>query len=154
MTRDDLDHILEEHRRWRDSDGRDGARAHPEGANLEGAHLEGANLEGAHLHRANLRGARLQGAHLHRALLSFADLRNANLSYADLRGADLDVADLDGANLANVRTNWLTRMTARSVVEWFVEPLDDEQRRQLGMQPRFRAGNACRSTDLARRLMD
>jgi len=68
---------------------------------------------------------------------------------ANLGGANLGGANLRRANLGGVRTNWLTRMTARGALN-----LTDEQRAQLGMQPP-RAGNARRgrnATDLARRL--
>ena len=152
MNRADLDRILEEHRRWRETDGRDGRFADLEGVNLDDAYLNGANLAGA-----NLNNAYLLGANLARADLRGADLNNAYLRYASLRGADLRGANLVGANLAaahlyntnvaGVRANWFTRMTARGA-----RNVTDEQRAQLGMQPPPRARNARRATDLARRL--
>ena len=61
--------ILEEHKLWLDSDGKQGARANLTDADLSGASLSGANLSGANLCRANL-----SGASLCRASLCGADL--------------------------------------------------------------------------------
>jgi uncharacterized protein YjbI with pentapeptide repeats len=174
MTRDELDRVLELHRQWMAEVGvmnpydpkPKSGRANLYGANLAGADLRGADLgcaylcfadlSGADLSGANLSGADLRGAELERADLRDADLADADLDRANLRGADLSGAyllgaDLGGANLRGVRTNWLTRMTARGT-----RNLSDEQRAQLGMQPP-RAENAGRgrtrtATDLARRL--
>jgi uncharacterized protein YjbI with pentapeptide repeats len=129
MNPEEIQKILEEHRLWLDSDGKDGKRADFEGANLEGADLEGAYLQGAilkgaHLEKAHLGGAKLQGADLEGAYLQGAilkeaylggthfekaNLEGANLERADLelahlggaylRGANLEGANLDGANL-------------------------------------------------------
>ena len=77
--------ILDEHKRWIETNQRDGSRADLRGANLREAYLRGATLWGADLREANLRGATLWGA----------DLRGANLWGADLRGANLLGADLD-----------------------------------------------------------
>ena len=77
--------------------------AYLEGANLEGAELRGANLEGADLKWADLTGANLSGADLRKANLEGADLREANLSGADLEEANLEGADLREANLSGVR---------------------------------------------------
>jgi hypothetical protein len=84
-TREQLDEILELHRKWLDDD-EGGARANLDGANLARANLDGANLAGA-----NLAGANLDGANLARA----------NLDGANLDGANLARANLDGANLAD-----------------------------------------------------
>ena len=143
MTREELDRVLELHRKLLAGEG--GQRADLRGANLSGAHLYRANLRYANLYEANLRGADLHGADL-----TGAGLYEANLSGANLSGVNLTDAFLYGANLGGVRTNWLTRMTARGN-----RNLTDKQRRQLGMRPPPRAGNArrCRNaTDLARRL--
>ena len=163
MTRNELDRVLELHGLWLAEEG--GERANLSGADLHGADLSGAyltdanlagaylsvaNLSGASLYGANLSGAYLSGANLTAADLSGAFLTAADLSGADVSGAYLSVASLRGANLGGVRTNWLTRMTARGA-----RYLTDEQRAQLGMQPLPRVGNARRSrstTDLARRL--
>ena len=60
--RDNLSHILEEHRKWRLGDG--GARANLAGANLADANLARADLAGANLARAYLADADLAGANL------------------------------------------------------------------------------------------
>ena len=83
MTQEELQTILEKHKKWL-NDVPGGERANLIGANLERANLECANLEDANLEDANLRGA---------------DLRGANLECANLRGANLRGANLEGANL-------------------------------------------------------
>lgn len=88
MTKEELDKVLELHKKWLDGD-KAGKRAVLFGANLLGANLRGANLRGADLLDANLCGADLRGA----------DLIYANLRGANLRGADLNGADLRGANI-------------------------------------------------------
>ena len=100
---DNLEKILEEHKKWLSGDG--GIRAYLSGAYLSGAYLRGADLTEADLTEADLRGADLRGADLSGAYLSGAYLRGADLTRADLRGADLSGADLSGAYLrgANLR---------------------------------------------------
>lgn len=58
MTQEELQTILEKHKKWL-NDVSGGERANLEGANLEGANLEDANLKGANLKNANLKGANL-----------------------------------------------------------------------------------------------
>ena len=81
MIKEQLNEILEKHKKWL-NDEPGGERADLYGADLYGADLYGANLYGANLREADLRGA---------------DLRRANLREADLRGADLYEASLLGA---------------------------------------------------------
>lgn len=96
MTQNELDKILENHKKW--LNGEDGgSRANLQGANLRGANLQVADLRGADLRDVNLWDAALQGAKLWGA-----DLRGANLQAADLRGADLRGADLRAAELRDV----------------------------------------------------
>ena len=119
-----LEEILEAHRKWVKSKGRQGKRADLGGANLRGADLRGAdcraaNLHGANLHGADLRAVDFQGANLHGAdlrevFLSAANLNGADLRGADLRGADLFAAFVHGAELrgadlraANLRAAYL-----------------------------------------------
>ena len=78
MTQEELNVILENHKKWLRVIG--GERANLSGANLCGANLRGANL-------------------------SNADLRDADLSNADLRDADLRYANLSGADVSNIRYN-------------------------------------------------
>ena len=84
MTKEELDKVLESHKKWLDGDSA-GKRAVLLGANLIGENLRGANLRGVDLLGADLRDANLHGA----------DLRDANLHGADLRGADLRGANID-----------------------------------------------------------
>jgi hypothetical protein len=103
-TKDNLPHILAEHRKWLRGEG--GSRADLSGAELSGAYLSGAYLSGANLSHANLSGAylsgaELSGAELSGAYLSGAYLSGANLSHANLSGAELSGAYLSGANLSH-----------------------------------------------------
>ena len=98
MTQEELNIILEKHKKWlKDEEG--GERADLRGANLRYADLSGADLSGSDLRGANLSGADLSGAHLSGADLRDVDLRYADLRYANLSGADLRYADLSGADL-------------------------------------------------------
>ena len=97
-----LEKILEEHKKWLNGEG--GIRADLRGADLRRADLSRADLRGADLRRADLsradlRGADLIGADLRRADLRGADLIGADLRRADLRGANLTEADLRSADL-------------------------------------------------------
>ena len=125
---DELETILNDHRRWLDSEGRKGQKADLayamlkeadlyaaciSGINLQGADLQGADLSEADLYEANLRGANmadailewasLDGAQLQRASLQGADLRWANLEGANMEGANLRFANLDGANIKGAK---------------------------------------------------
>ncbi len=83
MPDEELQKILEEHREWVGSEGKEGERADLHEANLEKAYLNRANLQ-----KANLRGANLQRADLLRANLQGADLREA----VELTQEQLDLA--------------------------------------------------------------
>ncbi len=77
--------ILEDHKKWVESEGIEGKKANLYEANLQEASLVKANLQQADLGHANLQQA---------------DLYEANLSKADLRGANLtDVKNLTQAQL-------------------------------------------------------
>src|SRR5579872_6241434 len=89
-----LKSLLDDHKKWILTGGKEGSKAYLYGADLSGADLSGANLSGA-----NLSGAYLSGAYLSGAYLSGADLSKANLSGAYLSGADLSKANLSGADL-------------------------------------------------------
>lgn len=115
--------ILELHKQWFDSRGREGTRADLsrvdlsrrnlsnvllQRANLSGANLEGAILRGANLFRANLSGAilndvQLQDAFLARVNLTAAHMRRADLSHEKLCLGEAEFADTDmtGATLIN-----------------------------------------------------
>ena len=97
MTTEEMNRILESHRKW--LAGKSGVRANLTGVDLRGVNLKGADLRYADLSSANLSSADLSSANLSRANLRYADLRYADLRYADLRYADLSSADLSRANL-------------------------------------------------------
>jgi len=87
ITTGELSKILVEHKRWIDTDEKEG-----QCADLSNAKLCEANLRNVHLCDANLRNvclcnADLQGADFFRADLSGANLSGANLSGASLSGA-------------------------------------------------------------------
>ena len=104
MEQTELSLILDQHRLWIETKGKQGKRADLSYADLTGAYLYGANL-----YRANLTRANLTGANLTRAFLTDADLTGANFTDADLTNAYLTNAYLldailtdakiDGANL-------------------------------------------------------
>ena len=89
MTQEELQTILEKHKKWLNNVS-GGERANLEGANLRSADLAGADLRGANLASANLEGANLRGADLEGANLASANLEGANLASANLAGANLD----------------------------------------------------------------
>jgi hypothetical protein len=80
----ELNKMLEMHKLWLDSYGKDG----------EKADLRGADLRNANLYKANLRDANLRNANLYKA-----NLRDADFQGADFQGADFQGADLRGANI-------------------------------------------------------
>ena len=97
--------VLDQHRRWVESGGKDGTQGHFAGADLTGVDLTAANLQEAELQKANLRGAEL----------SMVNLRNANLVEADLRdtnllGTEFSGANLMGANLYGAQGLWAGRL--------------------------------------------
>ncbi len=85
-----LKEILEVHRKWVESGGKEGKQADLREANLQKANLLRANLQEAYLLNANLQEANLLNANLQGAILVEANLQKANL-----RGArDLTVAQV------------------------------------------------------------
>lgn len=106
MTKTELELILAEHKKYVETEGKEGTKANLKGVNLKGVNLGEADLSYANLRGANLRGANLRGVSLFRADLGEADLgeadlRYANIRYANLRGADLVAAELRNAELRN-----------------------------------------------------
>ncbi|HEV2299201.1 MAG TPA: pentapeptide repeat-containing protein [Candidatus Acidoferrales bacterium] len=91
----EFEDVLEQHRRWIDSDGRAGKRADLSGANFESADMIGAELAGANLFRANFQGADLLMANFRGACLVEADLREATLVGANFRETSLAGARLE-----------------------------------------------------------
>ena len=104
ISDEELRRILAEHKKWRETGGKEGQRADLSDTDLSKKDLHGANLRKADQHeaklwRADLHGAKLWGADLHGASLGEADLSKADLHGADLWDADLQEADLHGADL-------------------------------------------------------
>ena len=107
ITTEQLNEILENHKKWLNNDGgkkadlseTDLSVADLSGADLSETDLSETDLSGANLREANLRGADLRGAYLSGANLIDAGLRGADLRGAILRGVNLIDADLREANL-------------------------------------------------------
>jgi len=145
--------ILEAHRKWIESEGKEGERTDLVEANLQGADLDGANLQEANLYEANLQGAylveaNLQGAYLVEANLQEAYLDEANLQGAKLRGANLQGAKLseanlqgaylDGANLQGatlVGAKGLTASQVKKAKNWKLAFYSDDFLKKLGLPP-------------------
>ncbi len=107
ISKEELGDILANHKKWLDSDGKEGERANLRDANLRHADLSNANLIDADLIGANLYNTNLSNANLSHADLSDANLSNINLRYANLYNTNLTNvtlinADLSNANLENV----------------------------------------------------
>ena len=92
-----LDQLLEDHRKWLESDGKDGKRADLRNAILQEADLHGLNLQSADMQNAKLSVADLMGTNLR-----LANLRGADLWMADMKNAKLQGTELQGANLGDV----------------------------------------------------
>ncbi len=113
VSEEKLREILDQHRKWVESDKKEGQRADLSKADLQGRILDSANLQGAILYladlrgadliRANLQGADLGDANLQGAILSEANLQRGFLAKANLKGAVLGRANLQGADL--IRAN-------------------------------------------------
>ena len=101
-----LDKILDEHKKWLQSNGEEGLKADLRGADLRGADLCGANLCEANLCEADLCEANLCRANLCEANLCEANLRRADLRRANLRGADLRRANLCEADLCEANLDY------------------------------------------------
>ena len=121
MTKEEIDEILELHRKWLIHD-KDGKRADfrekdLSGINLREAVLSEADLNKANLQDADLRQTILQYTNLSWANLKKANLQDANLSWANLGGANLIDADLRRANLwgANLQDAILKGVDLRNV---------------------------------------
>jgi len=95
MNKEKREEILDKHKLWLKTAGKQGEIANLRETDLRRADLRWANLRGADLRGADLRGADLRGANLRWADLRGADLRGAHLRRADLRWANLRGAKLD-----------------------------------------------------------
>ncbi len=110
MDTNELSKILESHKKWLLSNGKEGNRADLSRADLSRANLSRANLSRADLSRANLCGANLCGA----------DLSRANLCGADLCGADLCGADLSQSEGILNPIDWMRNNFEADKKGWIV----------------------------------
>jgi len=133
MSPEQLKEILEAHRKWVDSEGKEGEKASLIGVNLQGASLIGANLQGASLGGANLQGASLIGANLQGASLSRANLQGASLIGANLQGASLIGANLQGASIFIAKG--LTVSQVMAAKNWELAFYSDNLLGELGLRP-------------------
>ncbi len=85
----DFDSLLAAHKRWVESDGREGSSLSLRGMSFVGADLTGAMLKGADFSDSRFRNAVLTGANLEGANLAGTDFQGAELSHADFRGANV-----------------------------------------------------------------
>jgi uncharacterized protein YjbI with pentapeptide repeats len=97
--------VLDQHRLWVESAGKNGTRGDFSSANLAGADLTGVTLQGALMQKANLRGADLSMTNLRGVNLVEANLRETNLL-----GAEFSGANLMGANLYGAQGLWAGRL--------------------------------------------
>lgn len=93
MDQEQLDHILEQHNQWWETEGERGRQA-----DLSGADLSGLDLYNHHLNGAILRGTIFKGAMLEHVGINDADLRDA-----DLRGAEYRQLYVIGSNLVGAK---------------------------------------------------
>ena len=106
MEASELNEILDQHKLWIETKGKQGKHAYLGGAILTRANLTRANLYCANLSLANLTDAHLTGASLTGASLTGANLTDANLNCAYLTRANLQGANLQGAiGLPNI--SWI-----------------------------------------------
>jgi hypothetical protein len=99
ISNEELEKILEDHKKWLESKGEEGKQADLSNTILDGKEMEHVNLEGADLRKAVFSKANLIGANLAEADLRKADLHGADLRSAHLMGANFQEAFLGEANL-------------------------------------------------------
>jgi uncharacterized protein YjbI with pentapeptide repeats len=99
ISEEELKQILEDHKIWLESDGKEGKRADLTYMKLQTALFYEANLQKAYLYGANLQKVWLKDAKLQEASLNYTNLKAADLSRANLNKAKLYFANLQGANL-------------------------------------------------------
>ncbi|MFY9221391.1 MAG: pentapeptide repeat-containing protein [Blastocatellia bacterium] len=97
ITDEELAIVLYKHKRWIESDGKNGEQAQLIKFNLREKNLSDVNLEKAKLSGSNFSKANLMGANLKGASLKGSILNDTNLLCADLSGAELRFAELKRA---------------------------------------------------------
>ncbi len=118
-----LDNLLDCHRTWNSSEGKDGKQLRLNRAKLantdlrrgylNAALLKGVDLRGANMLMARLVGANLQNTSLRGAYLPETDFRGADLSGVDFRWSHLQGADLRGAKLDHIKLDWADLHSAK-----------------------------------------
>lgn len=103
LDSEQLDEILDAHRKWVETKKAKGKRAELKGFNLRAKNLEGENLQGANLQATDLREVKLLGANLQGAILQGANLQGAELFGAKLQEARLQKANLQEANMQETK---------------------------------------------------
>ena len=101
VSQEELRGILELHKLWLETEGKEGAQADVSYCDLSNADLTYAVLTNANLRYANVSNANLKYANLTNANLTNANLSDTNLRCADLTNADLRCANLTNADLSN-----------------------------------------------------
>ena len=99
VSQEELRGILELHKLWLETEGKEGAQADLSYCDLSNADLTYAVLTNANLRYANVSNANLRCANLTNANLTNADLSDTNLRYANLSNADLSNTNLYKTNL-------------------------------------------------------
>jgi uncharacterized protein YjbI with pentapeptide repeats len=105
---------------------------------VTGAFIDSFAIVSKNVSLAVLRNVKFRNTSIRAVDFAYADLRNSDMSYqycrdVDFTGSDLRHTKLNGSTLrrvrlTRVRTNWVTRMTAREAQE-----LRAVERRALGM---------------------
>ena len=102
VSREELVQILTVHRRYLETNRRQGKRGNLAATDLAGHDFSDAVLRRMKLDHALLRSANLAGADLRQANLVGSDLEHACLTRVDLGGARISGANLEGAHLEGV----------------------------------------------------
>jgi uncharacterized protein YjbI with pentapeptide repeats len=100
ISKEELKQILEEHKKWVETKGKEGKKADLKNADLQMAFLKEANLKKASLEGINLQKADINRANLKRACLDSAKLKKANLYKTKLQNSNLD--GVNGLNEAHL----------------------------------------------------
>lgn len=119
-----LGRILDEHDKWLETKGAEGAQADLSDCDLHGRDFEGDNLSHTLLHSANLEGAILVKASLEEAQLCNANLRSALMSSTNLQGANLFEADVTGAYLARADLRRADMASTQGIREAYLDDCD------------------------------
>ena len=115
ISKEELERILGEHKKWLESEGKEGQKAILKRTNLRKANLKYANLKKASLWGADISDSDLGQADLSEANLSMANLQRSKMGFVNLRASILEKVNLHGAYLvgADLRNAYLGRADLR-----------------------------------------